>query len=184
MASRCARLFIWGLYSVAADSSGKQIMALIQKHRAPTMCSRMRLSENCCEDLGSLLLYTVIKVLNSWKSRFGCGYVEMWSEETQNKHLWENPHGTIWQKIDKINRQVVYSLWKNHLRFVSIWPSLHWGNVTQLSVFCVYCAAKQAGDTVQIHNSNKSLVNNITWAIFCHRHTVTHCQWRLSGIMT
>lgn len=36
MASCCAGLIIWGLYSVAADRSGKQIMALFQEHTGST----------------------------------------------------------------------------------------------------------------------------------------------------
>lgn len=62
MASCCVRFVV---FSVVADSSGEQILALFQKHRGTTKCLTMRLSMLCCEDPNSFLLDAVIKVLNS-----------------------------------------------------------------------------------------------------------------------
>lgn len=56
-------------------------LASVQKHAGSTKCSRMRLSEERCEDPDSLELDAVIKVLTSRTSRLGvvmskCGVEE------------------------------------------------------------------------------------------------------------
>lgn len=71
MASCCALLITWGLFSVATDSPGKQIMASFQKHGGSTKCLRMRESARCCENHSVSLPDAVIKVSNSWKRRMG-----------------------------------------------------------------------------------------------------------------
>lgn len=52
------------VYSLVANGSGKQTLALSQKHAAPTKCSDVTLLEKFCEDPSSLAFSVVIKDLN------------------------------------------------------------------------------------------------------------------------